>query len=289
MVVAVDATGMPVVAKGVVVGRQERLSALADFVVERGSVSVEDVMDALGVSPATVRRDLDALAEQQLIIRTRGGASANPSTGEVPLRYRTARRPDEKAAIARRASALVSPGEVVGFNGGTTTTAAAHELGVRMAREPGFDDQPVTIVTNAVNIANDLTIRPQARVVCTGGEPLLQLDSALIDALKERGFLVAVETNGTLPAPDGLDWVCVSPKAGAKWVQRGGHELKVVWPQAFPLSELQTLPFDHFFLQPQDSPDPEIREHHLRATIQEVMANPLWRLSLQTHKLIGIP
>lgn len=169
MVVAVDATGMPVVAKGVVVGRQERLSALADFVVERGSVSVEDVMDALGVSPATVRRDLDALAEQQLIIRTRGGASANPSTGEVPLRYRTARRPDEKAAIARRASALVSPGEVVGFNGGTTTTAAAHELGVRMAREPGFDDQPVTIVTNAVNIANDLTIRPQARVVCTGG------------------------------------------------------------------------------------------------------------------------
>ena len=126
-------------------------------------------------------------------------------------------------------------------------------------------------------------------VVCTGGEPLLQLDSALIDALKERGFLVAVETNGTLPAPDGLDWVCVSPKAGAKWVQRGGHELKVVWPQAFPLSELQTLPFDHFFLQPQDSPDPEIREHHLRATIQEVMASPLWRLSLQTHKLIGIP
>lgn len=126
-------------------------------------------------------------------------------------------------------------------------------------------------------------------VVCTGGEPLLQLDAPLIEALKERGFLVAVETNGTLAAPDGLDWICVSPKAGAKWVQRTGHELKVVWPQAFALSELQNLPFEHFFLQPQDASDPEVRERHLRATIQEVMANPLWRLSLQTHKLIGIP
>lgn len=149
--------------------RQERLSALADFVVERGSVRVEDVVTSLGISLATARRDLDALAEQQLIIRTRGGASANPSTGEVPLRYRMVRMPNEKASIATKAAALVRPGEVVAFNGGTTTTAAAHELGVRIAREPAFEREPVTVVTNAVNIANDLTIRPQVRVVVTGG------------------------------------------------------------------------------------------------------------------------
>lgn len=149
--------------------RQERLSALADFVVEHGSVRVEDVVSSLGVSPATARRDLDSLAEQQLIIRTRGGASANPITGEVPLRYRTVRQPLEKAAIAAAAVALVQPGDVVGFNGGTTTTAAAHELGIRISRDPEFERRPVTVVTNAVNIANDLTIRPQARVVVTGG------------------------------------------------------------------------------------------------------------------------
>ena len=149
--------------------RQERLSALAEFVVERGSVRVEDVVSSLAVSPATARRDLDALAEQQLIIRTRGGASANPVTGEVSLRYRTVRQPQQKAAIAVTAAALVQPGDVVGFNGGTTTTSAAHELGVRISRDPEFLDRPVTVVTNAVNIANDLTIRPQARVVVTGG------------------------------------------------------------------------------------------------------------------------
>lgn len=126
-------------------------------------------------------------------------------------------------------------------------------------------------------------------VVCTGGEPLLQLDAPLISAMKQRGFLVAVETNGTLDAPEGIDWICVSPKAGAKWVQKSGHELKVVWPQPFQLPELQALPFEHFFLQPKDNPDPEARELHLRETIHQVMANPLWRLSLQTHKLIGIP
>ena len=149
--------------------RQERLSTLADFVVENGAVRVEDVVRELGISPATARRDLDALAEQQLIIRTRGGASANPSTGEVPLRYRTVRRPEQKAAIAKAAMALVGPGDVVGFNGGTTTTAAAHELAIKISRDPEFGRRPVTVVTNAVNIANDLTIRPQARVVVTGG------------------------------------------------------------------------------------------------------------------------
>lgn len=126
-------------------------------------------------------------------------------------------------------------------------------------------------------------------VVCTGGEPLLQLDTDLIDALRDRGFLVGLETNGTIEAPPGLDWICVSPKAGARWIQKGGHELKVVWPQDFDLEQLEKLPFDHFFLQPQDHRDAATRGQILRETIDTVMAHPLWRLSLQTHKLIGIP
>lgn len=149
--------------------RQERLAQLVDFIVENGSVHVDQIVDALRISPATARRDLDALADQQLITRTRGGATANKTTGEVPLRTRQARQWREKSAIASRAAALVHPGEIVGFNGGTTTTAAAYELGVRVAAHEAFTQQVVTVVTNAVNIANDLTIRPQVRVVLTGG------------------------------------------------------------------------------------------------------------------------
>ncbi len=149
--------------------RQERLSALVEVVVDKGSVSVEQVVHMLGVSPATARRDLDALAEQQLVVRTRGGASSNPSTGELPLRYRGARNWREKEAIARYAASLIVPSEVIGVNGGTTTTAIAHAIGVRIASEEVFSSHPITLVTNAVNIANDLTIRPQARVVVTGG------------------------------------------------------------------------------------------------------------------------
>lgn len=126
-------------------------------------------------------------------------------------------------------------------------------------------------------------------VVCTGGEPLLQLDAALVAALHARGFRVAVETNGTRPAPEGLDWICVSPKAGTKLVQKQGHELKVVWPQPFDLAELETLSFEHFFLQPQDAPDASLRDHNVRATIRTVMEHPAWRLSAQVHKLVGMP
>lgn len=149
--------------------RQERLARLVEFVVENGSVHVDQVVAELQISPATARRDLDALADQQLITRTRGGASANKTTGEVPLRTRQARQWREKSAIGSRAASLVNPGEIVGFNGGTTTTAAAYELGVRVAAHEAFSVHAITVVTNAVNIANDLTIRPQVRVVCTGG------------------------------------------------------------------------------------------------------------------------
>ena len=130
---------------------------------------VDDLVAELGISPATVRRDLDTLADQQLITRTRGGAVANAVTGEIPMRYRAVTRPKEKAAIARAVAALIQPGEVVGFNGGTTTTLAAWEVGVRVAADEAFADDELTLVTNAVNIANDLIVRPMIRVVLTGG------------------------------------------------------------------------------------------------------------------------
>ncbi|WP_265530081.1 7-carboxy-7-deazaguanine synthase [Sphingomicrobium marinum] len=127
---------------------------------------------------------------------------------------------------------------------------------------------------------------PDRLVVITGGEPLLQLDAALIDALHHRGFKIAVETNGTIAAPDGIDWLCVSPKAGSELVQRSGNELKLVWPQPYDLDALAKMDFDHFLLQPMDCAE----AHAARlAAIEQVMQRPEWRLSLQTHKLLGLP
>jgi 7-carboxy-7-deazaguanine synthase (Cx14CxxC type) len=123
-------------------------------------------------------------------------------------------------------------------------------------------------------------------VVITGGEPMLQLDSALVDALHERGFRIAVETNGTLPAIDGIDWICVSPKAGTEVVQRSGDELKLVWPQeGIDPAELEDWQFDHFLVQPMDC---EEREAAIEAAIQLAMERPRWRLSLQAHKVVGL-
>jgi len=124
-------------------------------------------------------------------------------------------------------------------------------------------------------------------VVCTGGEPLLQLDRPLIDALHAAGFEVAVETNGTIAAPAGIDWICVSPKAGAELKQRSGNELKLVYPQpgAEP-SSFATLKFRNFFLQPMDGPE---REANTQAALRYCLEHPQWRLSLQTHKMLGIP
>jgi 7-carboxy-7-deazaguanine synthase (Cx14CxxC type) len=123
-------------------------------------------------------------------------------------------------------------------------------------------------------------------VVCTGGEPLLQLDEAAIDALHARGFTVAVETNGTLAPPHGLDWVCVSPKAGAPLVLTHGDELKLVFPQPGGEPErYEQLDFRHFLLQPMDGP---ARDENAQAAAAYCLANPRWRLSLQTHKLLGL-
>src|SRR6267143_3193173 len=124
-------------------------------------------------------------------------------------------------------------------------------------------------------------------VVCTGGEPLLQLDEPLVAALHQAGFVVAVETNGTLLPPPGIDWLCVSPKASAGLVVCRGDELKLVFPQEGVEPErFATLAFSHFFLQPMDGPD---GERNTALAVRYCLAHPRWRLSLQTHKLLGIP
>ncbi|MDV3455481.1 7-carboxy-7-deazaguanine synthase [Sphingomonas sp. HF-S4] len=123
-------------------------------------------------------------------------------------------------------------------------------------------------------------------VVLTGGEPMLQIDDALVDALHARGFRIAIESNGTLPAHPGIDWVCISPKAGSDVVQRSGDELKLVWPQAgSDLDMLESWDFANFLVQPMDDAN---GAENVRAATALAMARPRWRLSLQTHKLLGL-
>ncbi|HEY1059416.1 MAG TPA: 7-carboxy-7-deazaguanine synthase [Limnobacter sp.] len=127
-------------------------------------------------------------------------------------------------------------------------------------------------------------------VVFTGGEPALQLDTALVDALHAEGFEVAIETNGTLPVPAGVDWICVSPKFGSELVQTQGQELKVVVPQLGQnLDALSTLNFQHFFVQAMDDANPAKKAANLQKAIAVCLQNPRWRLSVQTHKVIGMP
>jgi 7-carboxy-7-deazaguanine synthase (Cx14CxxC type) len=129
--------------------------------------------------------------------------------------------------------------------------------------------------------------RQRRLVVVTGGEPMLQLDDALVGALRERGFRIAAESNGTLPAVVGLDWLCVSPKAGTEVVQRSGDELKLVWPQpGIDPAALEDWAFDHFLVQPMDCVG---REAAVEAAIALAMERPKWRLSLQAHKVLGLP
>jgi len=124
-------------------------------------------------------------------------------------------------------------------------------------------------------------------VVCTGGEPLLQLDQDLVDAFHQGGFEVAIETNGTKVPPNGIDWICVSPKAGADLVLRKGQELKLVFPQPLAMPEqFEQLDFDHFYLQPMDGPNGAL---NTTLTLEYCLAHPKWRLSIQTHKLLNIP
>ena len=140
-------------------------------------------------------------------------------------------------------------------------------------------------------IANQRATGGRPMVVCTGGEPLLQLDAEAIDALHARGFEVAVETNGTQPAPAGIDHVCVSPKADAPLTLREGQELKLVYPQEHPDAQPERfaeLAFDAFFLQPLDGNDAEATRQNTELAVAYCLAHPQWRLSLQTHKMLGI-
>ncbi|GGI26421.1 7-carboxy-7-deazaguanine synthase [Bradyrhizobium guangdongense] len=144
---------------------------------------------------------------------------------------------------------------------------------------------------SAVELADTIAAQWTAKannryVVLTGGEPLLQVDAALVEALRARGFEIGVETNGTMAAPDGLDWICVSPKGGSELVLRQGHELKLVYPQALAAPEaFEGLAFERFSLQPMDGPD--VIENTARA-IDYCLRHPQWRLSVQTHKSLGI-
>ncbi|MEV0091469.1 DeoR/GlpR family DNA-binding transcription regulator [Streptomyces sp. NPDC050738] len=147
--------------------RDARWKALLELLVEQGRLDVEEAATALDVSAATIRRDFDQLAQQQMLVRTRGGAVVHGVSYELPLRYKTARRASEKQRIAEAVAALVIPGEAVGLTGGTTTTEVARALAVRPELASGTP--ALTIVTNALNIANELAIRPQFKIVVTGG------------------------------------------------------------------------------------------------------------------------
>ncbi|MFE0450670.1 DeoR/GlpR family DNA-binding transcription regulator [Streptomyces sp. NPDC058914] len=147
--------------------RDARWKALLELLVERGRLDVEDAAAELAVSAATIRRDLDQLAEQQMLVRTRGGAVVHGVSYELPLRYKTARHASQKQRIARAVAGLVAPGEAVGLTGGTTTTEVARALAVRGDLADGAP--ALTVVTNALNIAGELAVRPQFKIVVTGG------------------------------------------------------------------------------------------------------------------------
>jgi DeoR family transcriptional regulator of aga operon len=151
------------------VNRYERLNTLLQLVSERGRVDVEAIAGELEVSAATVRRDLDHLAQQQLLTRTRGGAVAHAVSYDLPLRYKTARHASEKQRIARAAVGMISPSMVIGLNGGTTTTEVARAIATRADVNSSAGAGGVTIVTNALNIANELVVRPHVKLVVTGG------------------------------------------------------------------------------------------------------------------------
>jgi DeoR/GlpR family transcriptional regulator of sugar metabolism len=161
-----------IVLRSAAMQRPTRWTALLDMLAGDGRVEIDAASERLGVSPATVRRDLDELASQQLLVRTRGGAVPTSVSYDLPLRYKLTRRPDEKNSIASVAAGIVVPGSVVGLNGGTTTTEVARALALRAdLRDDGGDGNgnPITVVTNALNIAHELAVRPHVKLVVTGG------------------------------------------------------------------------------------------------------------------------
>lgn len=188
--------------------RYERLNAILEILGERNRIEVEEITQELDVSSATVRRDLDHLAEQRLLTRTRGGAVAHAVAYDLPLRYKTVRRAGEKLRIGRAAAELVSPGAIVGLNGGTTTTEVARALITSPDVTGGEGDVKVTVVTNALNIANELAVRPQVKLVVTGGVVRAQ-SYELMSPLAER-VLEELSLDVTFLGVDAID-----PDSGA--------------------------------------------------------------------------
>ena len=142
-------------------------------------------------------------------------------------------------------------------------------------------------ITNIINSLWNVNVQTEPYVVCTGGEPLLQMDESLIKAIHKAGFEIGLETNGTMIPPDGIDWICVSPKANADLVLKNGNELKVVYPQCGMNPRMhEKLKFDHFYIQPMDGIDQKI---NIKRSEKFVLDHPKWKLSLQTHKILGIP
>lgn len=153
----------------------------------------------------------------------------------------------------------------------------------------GKFDTPELLADAIADLWPETPRGPDAYVVFTGGEPCLQLDTKLLEALHARGFECAVETNGTLDVPEGVDWICVSPKPGHALQQTRGHELKFVYPQeTLAPDDYVGMDFEHFYLQPMDTGEAETSWHNVQAAIAYCLQNPQWRLSLQTHKIVGL-
>jgi 7-carboxy-7-deazaguanine synthase (Cx14CxxC type) len=202
------------------------------------------------------------------IFKTLQGEGAQAGKAAVFCRFSGCNLWSGREADRASAGCQFCDTDFVGMDGpGGGRFADAHALGHAIEQSWASDARP-------------------ALVVFTGGEPLLQLDRDLIDEVHRRGFKIALETNGTLPAPDGIDWICVSPKADQPLAQTTGQELKLVYPQALAdPKRFEHLSFDHFFLQPMDGP--QLREN-TQAAVAYCLADPKWRLSLQNHKMIGI-
>ena len=206
------------------------------------------------------------------IFATRQGEGAQTARAAVFLRFAGCNLWSGREADRAEAICDFCDTDIVGTDGpGGGVFAGAGELAQAVARvwDSAFGS------------------RRRAFVVCTGGEPLLQLDAPAIAALHEAGFEIAIETNGTIPAPAGIDWICVSPKADARLMQRSGDELKLVFPQpGVAPDRFEDLDFRHFFLQPMDGPKCDV---HTRSAVAYCREHPRWCLSLQTHKFLGLP
>lgn len=202
-----DLTTTPPPPQGDHMNRHARLSALLDAMAASGHVDVEASARHLGVSTSTIRRDLNHLSSQQLVSRTRGGAVASTVSYDLPIRYRTSKRHSEKTRIGQAAGALVSPGQILGLNGGTTTTEVARAIAERATVTP--DESPITIVTNAINIAGELTVRRHVKLVMTGG--VARPQSFELTGLLASETLRQVDLDIAIMGVDAFD-----PRSGAK-------------------------------------------------------------------------